>query len=166
MTTSHAVVKTDSHNFFADNTRMKKPDKTFWMRLQESMADKGLETDNVTVAAALIGKHQTAATKWKKGGYPSMTNTVALAKELGVCVEWLLTGNGDKRPLESDQDDLQAVIDAWGYMSEDLRGEVVGAARLAQRVASAPDPSRHAEIERRIEKFQAKNGRAKLKPKK
>lgn len=47
--------------------------------------------------AAVAGIKQPSVNDWKDG-YPTMDTAVRTATALGVCVEWLLTERGPKRP--------------------------------------------------------------------
>lgn len=45
---------------------------------------------------------QNGARKWLEGeGVPELTRAIEIAGKYGVCVEWLLTGKGDKHPSVS-----------------------------------------------------------------
>lgn len=124
--------------------------RTFWDRLQEAMADNGMETENLTAAASLIKKHYTAATKWRDGGYPSMSNAVRLAEKLGVSVEWLLTGRGSKRPSANIPPDLGELADFWGRLPLDVRAEIIGFAKYKRSTTFTGDRDRREEYQERI----------------
>lgn len=76
--------------------------KTFWERVVEALADMGIMEDQQTAVARLIKIKQPSVWEWTDGGEPSMRNARVLAVELGVCVEWLLTGEGSKKPVPPD----------------------------------------------------------------
>lgn len=75
--------------------------RSFWLRVQEAMRDKGLDPTQ-KVAGQLVGIKQPSVHKWTKGGQPKMEHVVILAQKLDVCVEWLYTERGLKRPLNED----------------------------------------------------------------
>jgi hypothetical protein len=59
--------------------------------------------------AALAGIKQPSVNDWKTG-YPAMDTAVRLAMNLGVCVEWLMTERGPKRPPDSDNPSLALLL--------------------------------------------------------
>lgn len=75
--------------------------RTFWLRVQEAMRDQKMKPTQ-KAAGALIGIAQSSVNKWTKGGQPSIEHCVALANKLHVCVEWLYTERGPKRPLDTE----------------------------------------------------------------
>lgn len=75
--------------------------RTFWLRVQEAMRDKGLDPTQ-KAAGELIGISQPSVHKWTKGGQPKMEHAVALAAKLNVCVEWLYSERGPKRPMDEE----------------------------------------------------------------
>jgi hypothetical protein len=72
--------------------------RSFWLRVQEAMKDKGLDPTQ-KVAGELCGIKQPSVHKWTKGGQPRMEHVVILASKLHVCVEWLYLERGPKHPL-------------------------------------------------------------------
>jgi hypothetical protein len=101
--------------------------RTFWDRVAEAMRDLGMSPTQ-TAAAKLIGIKQPSVSDWTKpGGYPTMENGVRLAGKLGVCVEWLFTENGPKRPPPRDMA-AERLWDLWGRLDDSTRGEMVGLA--------------------------------------
>ena len=72
--------------------------KDFSERLREACQDAGLAVTQPALARAF---HLSTTTVWKYINgemLPSMATAVEIASKLGVCVEWLLTGRGPKRP--------------------------------------------------------------------
>src|SRR6185436_18847499 len=59
--------------------------------------------------AALAGVKQPSVNDWKDG-YPTMDTAIRLAFGLGVCVEWLLTERGPKRPPAADDHTLALLL--------------------------------------------------------
>jgi hypothetical protein len=67
-------------------------------RLKEAIADQG---------------GVSGAGKWLRGeSLPGMENALLLATELGVCVEWLLTGRGPKKQPSSETVDLFYMVES------------------------------------------------------
>lgn len=63
--------------------------------------------------AEWFGMSPNAALKWFHGtGWPAIETAVGLANRLGVCVDWLLTGRGPKRPGDpiSDERYLASIV--------------------------------------------------------
>lgn len=86
--------------------------KTFWERVVEALHDMGIDEDQQTVVAKLIKIKQPSVWEWTDGGEPSMKNARLLALALNVCVDWLLTGRGDKHPIPSDPE-AQELWELW-----------------------------------------------------
>lgn len=97
--------------------------KTFWERLSEAMREAGKDPTQAGVADLLQIK-QPSAYKYCHGGYPSLANAIVLAEKLRVCVEWLLTGRGVKRPMRADTARLVAMYEQ--LEDEFERGEIIG----------------------------------------
>ena len=140
----------------ADNFTMTESDETtFWDRLGEAMLENKLKHTQ-TAASALIGsKGNTAARKWQEGGYPNMTNTVHISKQLGVCVEWLLTGRGAMYPLTGARSKTQRrLLKMWSFMKPNAKREVFSKAveaRLMPNLIGIPNLTQEefeAEVER------------------
>jgi transcriptional regulator with XRE-family HTH domain len=76
------------------------PHEGFAKRLKEALTDQREEERGGGARLARIcGVSSAAAGKWLSGdGLPHMTHAMEMAEELGVCVEWLLTGRGPKKP--------------------------------------------------------------------
>ncbi len=85
----------------------------FWSRLAEAMTDKEMKVTQKS-AGALIDVSQTGARKWQEDTLPSMENATLLADKLGVCVEWLYTGRGPKRPIDLYRMlDCATAVESW-----------------------------------------------------
>jgi transcriptional regulator with XRE-family HTH domain len=59
--------------------------------------------------AQVAGIKQPSVNDWKEG-YPTMDTAVRLSTALGVCVEWLLTERGPKRPAEAESSTLALLL--------------------------------------------------------
>lgn len=53
--------------------------------------------------ATLTGVQRSAVAQWerKHGSLPSMAHLIAIANSTGVCLEWLGTGRGPVKPVDS-----------------------------------------------------------------
>lgn len=71
--------------------------KGFPDRLREACEEAGLTVTQPALARA-FGLSTTTVWHYLNGEMlPSMAKAIDIAGKLGVCVEWLLTGNGPKR---------------------------------------------------------------------
>ena len=101
--------------------------RTFWARTKEALEDARLPATQVYIAKRL-SISQPSVSEWNsEGGFPTLENTIALAKLLGVNVEWLLTERGPKRPLPQDAT-AQRLWDIWSQLDDVTKGELVGIA--------------------------------------
>lgn len=119
---------------------------SFWARLTEAMKDKGKKPTQVA-AGAIVGVRQTSARKWATGGFPEMGTAIKLATELGVSVEWLLTGRGSKHPAGADDEQLREVLWLWVRLDAEKKGDLLKAARLYRMMSSGADPERYEQFE-------------------
>jgi transcriptional regulator with XRE-family HTH domain len=131
---THGSVSSITRSYEAvGNTRgMHSPTSNFWSRLLEAMADKGLPTKQVSVAK-LGGVSQPAARKWAEGGLPDVDRIREIANKLDVSIDWLLTGEGQKRPHRDATSDpsLERLLAIWPDMDADARQQL---AELAQHL--------------------------------
>jgi DNA-binding XRE family transcriptional regulator len=105
----------------------KKPARTFWARTKEALNEAKLPATQVYVAK-LLGVAQPSISDWNKpGGFPTLENGIKLAQKLNVCVEWLYTERGPKRPVPADSV-AQRLWDAWPLLDDVTKGELVGIA--------------------------------------
>jgi transcriptional regulator with XRE-family HTH domain len=138
ITASNFASSTQSNVAAGDTDRMSTNPGSFWVRLLEAMADRGLPTTQ-TGAAKLAGVTQPAARKWRLGGYPEMDRVIAIAEKLDVSVNWLLRGEGPKRPPRFSESDAQFVemLDLWSRVNVDARRNLV---ELARMIAAGQPP--------------------------
>lgn len=129
-------------------TRMlkKQAPATFWLRLKEALKDAG-KPHTQKKAAAFAEVSQPSVSLWNKpDGFPEMDKVVSMAKRLGVCVEWLYTGRGPKRPDAADDEYSDALKAVWHRLSAETKRDLVGLARLkaapdeADPIDTDPDP--------------------------
>lgn len=59
--------------------------------------------------AQVAGIKQPSVNDWKTGA-PAMDTAIRTSLALGICVEWLLTERGPKRPVEAQDDTLSVVL--------------------------------------------------------
>lgn len=104
------------------------------------MADAG-QSDTQQAVANLLKIKQPSVSDWKTtGASPSLENAITLGARLNVCVEWILTGRGPKRPGPPMDPAAQALWDAWGRILVDDRQKVVGYAEALVRPSQRRAP--------------------------
>ncbi|HEY2179657.1 MAG TPA: S24 family peptidase [Caulobacteraceae bacterium] len=69
------------------------------MRLRQAMGGR-----SAAEVARAVGLASTTMDGYLKGAVPAADRAFAIARELGVSAEWLITGEGARRPSESDSD--------------------------------------------------------------
>jgi hypothetical protein len=117
----------------------KKPEiRTFWERAREALEDAaragktygGLRIKPTQVFAAKIADvKQPSVSDWNKPGKgPELENALRLATALDVCVEWLYTERGPKRPGIPLDTYAQQLWELWPQLSEGERGKLLGLA--------------------------------------
>lgn len=100
------VVNAPTVNRPAKNGRMSRtpqyPASAFWSRLEEAIG-KNYESFNANALATRLDMSQGTIHRWYLGkGLPELQLAIRLAKQGGVCVEWLLTGTKPKHPISKD----------------------------------------------------------------
>ena len=114
----------------------KKPERTVWERVKEALQDAGYAGVQPE-AAKLIGIKQGSVSDWNKPGMgPSLGNAITIAIKLNVCVEWVLTERGPKRPGPPMEASARKLWDAWGRIPGDDQKEIVGFALAKVRPIS------------------------------
>lgn len=74
----------------------------FWMRLEEAIGDQ-FETFNQNTVAKHLRIQASAVHLWYRGlGQPKLKQALKLARDGGVCVEWLLDGTKPKYRISKD----------------------------------------------------------------
>ena len=66
---------------------------------------------------------------WQKGGIPTYDNLVKIKKYTGCSLDWLITGDGDPFPMETDRvkkisENLIDEIDELIYKLRDRRNKI------------------------------------------
>ena len=97
---------------------MAKPKRSFYDRAWEALLERHGQRSTQALLAALAGVKQPTVNDWKEKG-PKLANAVRLAENLGVCVEWLYTERGPKRPGEG-----APMAPIWAELDEDERTEI------------------------------------------
>lgn len=98
------------------------------MRVREALEDARLPATQKYVADKILHVRQPSISDWNKdGGFPTLENAIALAKKLNVCVEWLYTERGPKRPTPEDST-AQRLWDVWDQIDDVTKGELIGIA--------------------------------------
>lgn len=74
--------------------------------------------------ALRMGVRRSAVTQWESaaGTTPSVTHLAQLAKETGVCFEWLATGRG---PVMPDDGALDASVLTHDYAMDDMESQML-----------------------------------------
>lgn len=76
------------------------------------------------------GIKQPSVSEWAQTatGGPKLENCIALANNLGVCVEWLYTGREPMFAGSSEDKTLAKLIGHWPYLDDLTKGELLGIA--------------------------------------
>jgi hypothetical protein len=72
----------------------------FARRFQEACTETHLPTSMDALGKVFSVSGVMAWNYWNGEKLPSMRQAILMAKKLNVCVEWLLTGRGPKRPTD------------------------------------------------------------------
>lgn len=96
-------------------------DRSFYDRSIEALQEKFPRDKPTQVKlAALAGVRQPTVNDWKEG-VPAIDTGVRLAEALGVCVEWLYTERGPKRPPKAATDTLGPLSPIWSQLTDKQR---------------------------------------------
>lgn len=100
------AVNAETGNARVNNTRMPKksilPPSAFWRRLDEALGEKWSPLNPNSVASRLK-MSQGSVHRWFTGeGLPEFSTALALSKESGVCVDWLMSNVKPKYPISKD----------------------------------------------------------------
>jgi transcriptional regulator with XRE-family HTH domain len=106
----------------------KKPERTVWDRAKEAMQEKGLPATQKYLAERMLGISQASVAEWNRpDGSPTMARAREIAEKLDICVEWLLTERGSKRP-KPDDEQASRLWELWPRLDLGTRGELIGMA--------------------------------------
>lgn len=119
--------------------------KTFWQRLTDAWGARGLPTSQLGIAREL-GMSQGSVGRWARDeGLPELDVVRQLALKGDVCIEWLLTGRGPKRPMPVDEETAE-LLEVWRKLNANGRHHVRIAAQsayaLQSQSTSPPRPAR------------------------
>lgn len=79
--------------------------EAFSQRFRLLMKEKGWAEDRREDVGKRLGVSGPAVTYWWNGDrLPTMQQAIILSAVFNCCVEWLLTGNGPKKPMPTSQD--------------------------------------------------------------
>lgn len=134
---SDAIGQSYSSIGHASNMK-KKVETSFWERVCEALEDRGIKKDQQTYVAKLIKIKQPSVFEWTKGAFPSMKNAIDLALGLNVCVEWLLTGQGPKRPGLPSDPYADQLAPLWPDLEDSVKNELIVYAKVKQAI-QAPE---------------------------
>lgn len=110
--------------------------RTVWLRVKEALRERHLPPTQNHVAD-MLKITQPSVSDWNKpGGAPKLEHAIILATKLNVCVEWIYTERGPKRPQPVDPVS-QRLWDVWPLIDDLTKGEIVG---RAVQAASADRP--------------------------
>lgn len=126
-------VNAESGNRARDNKRVatrptRKP-SPFWARLEETLREAPLwQPVNANHVAEKLDMSQGSVYRWFTGeGLPELRTALQLAKEGGVCVDWLLNNVKPKYPISKDPT-LRALFEICEELKDDGRAAVLRAA--------------------------------------
>lgn len=106
----------------------KSTERSFLDRAMEALGERyPREKPTQKRLAQLAGVKQPSVYEWSEPSrYPKIATGVRLAKALGVCVEWLYTEHGPKRPGAAGAPDehLSPILEAWPDLAPELRRQV------------------------------------------
>lgn len=114
----------------------------FAKRFQSALEEAGAP-DTLERLGPWLGVSVGCAWNWRTGEkLPGMRNSLVLAKRLGVCVEWMLTGRGPKRPAEAPAEALAnyaALTPQNRALIDDLTRNLLAAQALSGAQAAAQE---------------------------
>lgn len=89
----------------------------------------------------MFGKNQKSARRWLEGeGFPELALAIRMATFFNVSLEWLLTGRGEKRIMETTSALLAELLDCWYRLPEASQTELVTYAKYVSE-KTQPKPS-------------------------
>lgn len=133
-----------------------------WGRIETALREAGHKSGFQTVAAKMVGIKQPSVAAWKAGtSTPDMDHIIILAEKLGVCVEWLYTGRGPKKPGDNLPDDLRELAGFWGKLTPEARDHLIGTARLWRSTTFTGDPEKRDQYQETIARKPSQENKAK-----
>jgi hypothetical protein len=140
-------VNAETGNRRRENGRMARPAtrpaSPFWARLEEALGrHPAYQPFNANALSKKLSMSQGSVYRWYDGtGYPELETALKLAKDGGVCVDWLLNNVKPKHPISKDPV-LKELLEICEEMDTEGRERVLRAARgelLQQRGESRDD---------------------------
>lgn len=115
----------------------------FWLRLEEALkGNPKWQPVNSNNVAAKLGMSQGSVHRWYTGaGLPELSTALQLAKEGGVCVDWLLNAVKPKYPISKDPT-LRQLIELCDGLDEDGMKAVLRSAEGEQLRKQKADESK------------------------
>jgi DNA-binding XRE family transcriptional regulator len=105
--------------------------ETFLDRVLDAAHEKlGAKVTQAQVAA-LIGVSQPSVYEWRTGA-PKIKNGTRIAQKLGVCTEWLYSGNGPRHPWDKiavEDDRLHEFLALWHALDAPDQKAMLGIAK-------------------------------------
>lgn len=118
--------------------------RTFWARCKEALQEAGRHGKTFQgqkikptqdCAARIAGVKQPSVSDWNKPGKgPELENAQRLAVALDVCVEWLYTERGSKRPGAPLEKSAEQLWEFWSRLDDAQKARLLG---RAEEMASA-----------------------------
>lgn len=97
-------------------------------RIYEALRDAAKPATQSEIAE-MLKISQPSVSAWKTS-LPSLKHGLALAEKLNVCVEWIYTGRGPKRPGAPLEWAAQELWDLWPRLPEATRQQILGHAKM------------------------------------
>lgn len=107
-------------------------------RIYEALRDAGKPATQTQIADMLHIK-QPSVSEWKTS-LPSLRHALTLAHKLNVCVEWIYTERGPKRPGAPLEGPAQELWDLWPRLPEATRQQILGHAKMT--ATNGPPPKK------------------------
>ena len=136
---------TRSDNEVRHSRRMPKFAKTsaLWERLTRARLDARppLSTRQEDIAKE-VGVGQTAVSGWKTGDkVPELDKGMVLAKKADICLEFLYTGRGPRRPWGDVTTPLGRLVEVWERLDEMEQSQLLAYAELLQKAGEKAEPT-------------------------
>lgn len=99
----------------------------FAKRFQQSVRESNFPENRIELGRLFGTSGAMIQYYWTGKKLPSMPKAIEIATHLGLCVEWFLTGRGDKHPNQKDESLSPAAIKVareWTRLPRTLRKEV------------------------------------------
>jgi transcriptional regulator with XRE-family HTH domain len=109
-------------------------------RIRDAYREKYKAKPTQTQIATIAGVRQPSVSDWGKDGkFPELRNAVALAVDLDVSLEWLLTERGPRRVPPADAES-QLLWKLWRQLDDLGRSKVIAYTEQRLEAAEADEP--------------------------